>query len=76
MNVYQCLKCGKIINNASTPQNSTTCENKSFHHWTKIAEAGTTNYECSKCGLTIQCKSTPSNTTTCEKKSFHSWQKL
>lgn len=76
MYLYQCRKCGKIVKNASTPQNSTTCVGKSFHSWTKIAEEGDSTYECRKCGLTIECKSTPQNTTTCEGGSFHSWHKL
>lgn len=76
MDIYQCRKCGKMIKNASTPQNTTTCENKNYHSWTKIAEVGDSTYECRKCGLTIECKSTPQNTTTCEKNNYHSWTKL
>ncbi len=76
MNLYMCSKCGKTLNNAAQPTNTTTCENKTFHSWQKIAEVGVTNFECSKCGLTLQCKALPSNQTTCTNKAFHSWRKL
>jgi hypothetical protein len=34
MAVYQCGKCGKVVRNSTTPQNSTICEGKQFHSWT------------------------------------------
>lgn len=74
--LYQCRKCGKILKNTTTPQNSATCFDKNYHSWIKIAEEGDNIYECRKCGLTIGCKSTPQSTTTCINQNYHSWTKI
>lgn len=74
--IFQCRKCGKILKNTTTPQNSATCFDKNYHSWIKIAEEGDNIYECRKCGLTIGCKSTPQSTTTCIEQNYHSWTKI
>jgi hypothetical protein len=53
MAVYQCNKCGKVVRNSTTPQNSTTCEGKHFHSWIKITDDGDATYECRNRGLVI-----------------------
>ena len=74
MKKYQCRKCFRIVDSASSPQ-SGNCATGGSHHWNAMGDCGKQNYECRKCNEIVEMAVQPQSGD-CSKGGSHHWHKL